>query len=95
MLSFFTNCFDNALYPVMFVDYLEEAVWAYTKQDLSEEVAFCLRAFIISLCCFMNIKVRVQRLVHSYPAAGSRAHTCRWFAFFLAKGIVGKRPAAP
>eukprot|EP00242_Pyramimonas_sp_CCMP2087_P001105 CAMPEP_0198227410 /NCGR_PEP_ID=MMETSP1445-20131203/109111_1 /TAXON_ID=36898 /ORGANISM="Pyramimonas sp., Strain CCMP2087" /LENGTH=303 /DNA_ID=CAMNT_0043907451 /DNA_START=344 /DNA_END=1251 /DNA_ORIENTATION=- len=54
--SAFTNAFDNALYPVMFVDYLEEAVWAYTKRDFSDEVDIGLRVFTVLLCVALNIK---------------------------------------
>jgi hypothetical protein len=42
---------------VMFVDYLEEAVWAYTKRDFSDEVDIGLRVFTVLLCVALNIKV--------------------------------------
>lgn len=56
VFSFLTNCFDNALYPVMFVDYLEEAAFAFTKQDFSPELAFVLRMILVIGCVYLNIR---------------------------------------
>uniref|UniRef100_A0A7S0RHE9 Amino acid permease/ SLC12A domain-containing protein n=1 Tax=Pyramimonas obovata TaxID=1411642 RepID=A0A7S0RHE9_9CHLO len=54
--SAFTNAFDNALYPVMFVDYLEEALFAYMKKDFSDAWDVGLRVAVIVLCVILNIK---------------------------------------
>mmetsp|Transcript_22684 Transcript_22684/g.27406 ORF Transcript_22684/g.27406 Transcript_22684/m.27406 type:complete len:525 (-) Transcript_22684:269-1843(-) len=55
-LSVCTNAFDNALYPVMFVDYLEGAVVATTGKGFSLAAEITIRFAIMILVTVINIK---------------------------------------
>ncbi|KAK3245371.1 hypothetical protein CYMTET_45057 [Cymbomonas tetramitiformis] len=86
ILSFGTNCFDNALYPVMFTDYLEGALWPYIRHEFPFAVNLVLRLAVIALTVVLNF--RGADLVGN----ASVLFACTVLAPFILMVIMGIRP---
>ena len=53
--SFYTSALDNALYPVMFCDYLEEALYAGSDQSFPPVVAVAIKLALVAAITYLNI----------------------------------------
>lgn len=55
VMSFYTSCLDNALYPVMFCDYLEEALYSGSEGELPLLYSFSIKLALVVIITYLNI----------------------------------------
>lgn len=53
--SFYTSALDNALYPVMFCDYLEEALYPGSEQQLPRLYSYAIKLALVAVITYLNI----------------------------------------
>jgi len=54
--TFYTSALDNALYPVMFVDYLEEILYPETDEGLRWQYSMAIKVILLVFVTRVNIK---------------------------------------
>ena len=54
--TFYTSALDNALYPVMFVDYLEEILYPETDDELRWQYSMAIKVILLGFVTRVNIK---------------------------------------